>query len=64
MITKTMTIAEIIRKNPKSLEIFLKFGLGCAGCGLGSVETLEEGALAHGLSESEVEDLIKLLNSN
>lgn len=59
-----MTIAEIMRKNPKSQEILLKFGLGCAGCSLGSVETLEEGAKAHGLSENEVDDLVELLNTD
>lgn len=64
MINKSMTIADIIKKNPKAQDILLKFGLGCVNCGLGAVETLEEGALAHGLSESEIKDLMELLNSH
>jgi hybrid cluster-associated redox disulfide protein len=62
MINKSTNIAEIIKKNPKSKEILLKFGLGCATCGLGSIETIEEGAKAHGLSEKEVDELVNKLS--
>ena len=62
MINKTMNITEIIKKNPKAQDILLKFGLGCANCGLGAVETLEEGAKAHGLSVKEVNELLNKLS--
>ena len=57
-----MTIADIIKANPKAEEVFEKYGLHCANCELGKVETLEEGAKGHGLTEKEVEEMVELIN--
>ena len=59
-----MTIQKILKTKPEACKILLDFGLGCAGCELGAVETLEEGARAHGLSDEEIQDLVKLINSD
>ena len=58
-----MTIQEILKTKPEACKILLNFGLGCAGCELGAIETLEEGAKAHGLSDKEIQDLVDLINS-
>ncbi len=63
MIKATMTIHEIILKNPQAIEVFSSFGLSCGVCELGSVETLEEGARGHGLTQDELATLLKQLNS-
>ncbi len=63
-ITKDMTIADIISANPKAAEVFEKYGLHCAHCELGKVETLEEGAKGHGLTEKEVEEMVERINKN
>ncbi len=63
MIDKTMTIQEILKANPHSVRIFKGFGLSCATCELGALETLEEGAKGHGLTTEELERLLKALNS-
>ncbi len=55
MITKEMTIGQVIREHPDSIPIFLKNGLSCIGCPMSSMETVEQGALAHGI------DLDKML---
>lgn len=57
MITKDMTIGEIVRNYPKSPEVLMGFGMGCVGCPSAQAETLEEAAMVHGM------DLQKLLDA-
>ncbi len=59
-ITKNMTFNEILQKNPESVMVLLEKGMHCIGCGMAGFETLEQGALAHGLDPDE---LIRELNS-
>jgi hybrid cluster-associated redox disulfide protein len=59
-ITKDMTIMEIVQKYPKSQGIFLKSGMTCFGCPFALQETLEQGAMAHGI---DVKKLLKDLNN-
>lgn len=49
-ISKDMTISEVVAKYPKTIEIFLEHGMGCFGCGVAQFETVEQGAIAHGLN--------------
>ncbi len=57
-ITKDTLIADIVRENPKTLDVFEKYNMGCTSCmGLQS-ESLEKGCLMHGL---KVDDIIKEL---
>ncbi len=58
-IKKTMTFSEIMVKHPQSAEFFAKKGWGCFGCPMASMETLEEGAKAHGLDAKELKKLLK-----
>lgn len=62
-ITADMTIEEIIKLHPKASGVLMEYGLGCANCELGSVETLEEGAKGHGLTEIEIRELTHRINS-
>ncbi|MBW2988109.1 disulfide oxidoreductase [Candidatus Woesearchaeota archaeon] len=61
-INKDMTFAEILSHCPECGEVLFKFGLHCIGCHLSPAETLEQGAKAHGLSDSQVDEMIKELN--
>ena len=54
MITGDMSIREIIRDYPASVEVFEKYHLGCIRCIAASFESLEEGLKAHGLNVDEV----------
>lgn len=56
---KEMSIKEIIEECPDTLEVFANFGLACIGCAMASYESIEEGAVAHGIN---VEELMKALN--
>lgn len=59
-ITKDMTFAEAIEKNPDAATILMNKGMMCCGCMMAQVETVEEGCLSHGL---DVEEVLKELNS-
>jgi len=59
-ITKDMTIGEVVRQNPESVEVLMSFGMGCVGCPSAQAETLEEAAMVHGLN---LEALMDKLNA-
>lgn len=59
MITKDMKIQEIISKYPYTVEVFFRHGLMCIGCVVAQFESLEEGAIAHGINTNT---LLKDLN--
>lgn len=62
-ITKNTLILEIAERYPKLVEILVeKYGLHCLGCYLSAVETIEEGAMGHGMNKKETEKMIQDLN--
>ena len=46
-ITKEMTIGEVIKKYPKTVFVFIDYGLHCVGCPIALRETIEEAAKLH-----------------
>ena len=42
MITKDMTIGEVIKINESKAEVLMSFGMGCVGCPSAQAETIEE----------------------
>ena len=59
MITKDMTIGEVIKLKENAPEILMRFGMGCVGCPSSQAETIEDAARVHGLS---LEALLEALN--
>lgn len=59
MITKDMTIGEVIRAKHEAAEILMTFGMGCVGCPSAQMETLEEAAAVHGMN---LDNLLAVLN--
>ncbi len=59
MITKDMTVGEVIRIKENAAEILMSFGMGCIGCPSAQSESLEDAANVHGLN---LDDLLKALN--
>lgn len=59
-ITKDMSIREVVEAYPQVVPVFIQHGMGCLGCAIASFETIEEGALAHGI---DVDQLVKDLNA-
>lgn len=60
MITRDMTITEVVQNYPESVEVFIKHGMHCFGCMAARFENVEQGALAHGI---DVDKLMEDLNS-
>jgi hybrid cluster-associated redox disulfide protein len=58
-ITKEMTFGEVLKKYPETVKTFFQYGMHCFGCHLAVEETIEQGAMAHGVV---VDELIKDLN--
>jgi len=58
--TKDMTVAQILRANPKTAEIFMRYGMHCLGCPGATGESVEQAALVHGFN---ADDIIRDLNS-
>jgi hybrid cluster-associated redox disulfide protein len=62
-ITKEMTMGEIIEKIPEAADVMLSYGLHCIGCFINSYETLEEGALGHGLTPGDIDHMVREINA-
>ena len=60
-ITKENTIEEVVTNYPESVMVFTKHGLHCVGCHVSAFESIEEGAMAHGIDvDALVADLNKI----
>ena len=59
MITKNMTIDEVLQLDERLGDVFMGFGMHCIFCHLGIDETVAEAAEVH---EIDVEFLVKKLN--
>ena len=59
MITKDMTIGEVIKINESKAEVLMSFGMGCVGCPSAQAETIEEAAYVHGI---KLEEVLEALN--
>jgi hybrid cluster-associated redox disulfide protein len=63
-ITKEMTIEEVVTQYPETMLVFMRHGLHCVGCHVSAYESIEEGALAHGINvDALVADLNKVVTS-
>lgn len=60
-ITKEMTIEEVVTEYPETMMVFMRHGLHCVGCHVSAFESIEEGAMAHGINvDALVSDLNKV----
>ena len=59
MITKDMTIGEVIKANSNKADILMSFGMGCVGCPSAQADTIEEAAYVHGIN---LDELLEALN--
>ena len=62
-ITKEMTLGEAVSKFPETAVIMMRYGLHCIGCHVASWETIEQGALGHGLTAAQVKDMVAEMNA-
>jgi len=63
LITKDMTIGDVVAKYPSVIEPLQSAGVHCVGCHVSYDETLEQGFKGHGMSDEEVDMVIAKLNA-
>ncbi len=63
MITKDMTIREVLQKNPKTADVLMKHGMHCLGCPSATGESVGQAAAVHGVNPDKlVEELNKVID--
>ena len=61
-ISKDTPLGEIVKDFPQAVPIMLEHGLHCVGCHVAAFETIGQGAKAHGMSDEELEKMLKKMN--
>ena len=62
-ITKDILILDLVETYPKVAETLTeKYNFHCIGCMAASMETLEQGALVHGMNEDQIDKMVLELN--
>ena len=64
LITKDMTIGDVVAKYPSVIEPLQSAGVHCVGCHVSYHETLEQGFKGHGMSDEEVDIVLTKLNAS
>ena|SRR3989338_9908457 len=64
LVTKDMTIGDVIRKYPAAIEPLQDAGVHCVGCHVSYHETLEQGFKGHGMSDEDVDRVIENINKS
>lgn len=62
VITKDMTIGDVVAKYPAVIEPLQEAGVHCVGCHVSYSESLEDGFKGHGMSDGEIDSVIVKLN--
>ncbi len=64
MVTKDMTIGQLLMDHPKAAAVLMEIGMHCLGCPSAQAETLAEAAMVHGLdADVLVEKINAFLNA-
>ncbi len=61
-ITKNTNLNELIIEKPELVGILLSSGMGCMGCPMARMETIEDGCRAHGMNDKEISKFVERLN--
>lgn len=63
MVTKDMTIGDVVQKYPEAVPIMTSYGLHCIGCRVATWESVEEGCKVHGIEDAKIEKMIGEINA-
>ena len=64
MVTKEMTIGQLLMENPTVAPVLMEVGMHCLGCPSAQAESLEDAAMVHGLdADALVEKINAFLNA-
>lgn len=62
-VKRDMIMGDIVGKYPPAVEVMLGYGLHCVGCHVNAFETLEQGCRGHGMSDEDIEEMLKEINT-
>lgn len=54
LVTGQTTIMEVLQRDLKTRDIFLRNGMGCVSCMAAAMETVENGARMHGVDPGKL----------
>lgn len=61
-ITRETNMQALLFHKPELAGMLLSSGMGCMGCPMAQMETIEDGCRAHGMNDKEIDKLIERLN--
>lgn len=61
-INKNDNLLEILQNFPQTVEVLLDYGLHCVGCPASGFDTVEAGAKAHGMGDTEIDEMVERMN--
>jgi len=62
-ITKQTNLGELVQTYPQLAQILIEdYGLHCAGCFAASFDSIEQGAIMHGMSDKQIDKMVQRLN--
>lgn len=63
VLKKSDLLINVAKDSPRAAEMLTEYGLHCLTCFLREYETLEIGAKVHGMSDTELDDMISDINA-
>lgn len=63
LITENTLLSDVLEKYPEIGVVLTGYGLHCVGCHFSSIDTIKSGAKIHGLSDEEIEFMLKDVNT-
>lgn len=55
----SMNVLEIIALHPDASDVLAAYGLHCHNCAFSTMDSLDEGARAHGLTDDDIENIVQ-----
>ncbi len=63
-VTKNMVLGMVVLQHPQSAKIMLEYGLHCVGCKANTFDTIENGSKLHGLTDTEIDEMVSRINDS
>jgi len=63
LISKDMTLGDVITKYPNAGKVFMNYGMHCIGCHISPYESVECGASTHGITGAKFKKMMEDLNA-
>ncbi len=63
VLSKFDLLGTIIEECPRAAELLAEYGLHCISCFANQYDTLEMGAQVHGMTDEDVDDMLREINN-